>query len=281
MKKAVIWGAGSTGRQVYESEHDAVEVVCFVDNDKKKWGTKLYDLEVRSPESLRHTEFDVVLLGTLMGLEDVPEQLQSLGVPAYKFDGSYAQLPAQARAAFLQRFAERVYKEGIEGSVAEAGVYRGDFARYINRYFYDRKLYLFDTFEGFTKEDAEIENSKSPTYVASLEGHLSEGSLEATLAKMPYPENVIARVGRFPETAEGISDRFAFVNLDMDLYQPTLEGLRFFFPLMSEGGVILIHDYFNKGYPNIERSVNDFEQELGGRLYKIPVGDNISIAILK
>lgn len=40
----------------------------------------------------------------------------------------------------------------IEGEMAEAGVRDGAFAKYINKYFPEKKLYLFDTFEGFNNE---------------------------------------------------------------------------------------------------------------------------------
>ena len=42
--------------------------------------------------------------------------------------------------------------------------------------------------------------------------------------------------GYFPESAHGIDEKFAFVSLDLDLYKPTLEGLRFFYPKMIKGG---------------------------------------------
>ena len=115
---------------------------------------------------------------------------------------------------------------------------------------------------------------------ARLRTILSQGNyLPRTV---PYAEAVAeAPSWKCPETAEGIDDRFAFVNLDMDLYEPTIEGLRFFYPRMSEGGVILIHDYFSEAYPNIEQSVDDFVRELGTRLRKIPIGDDISMAIVK
>lgn len=263
---------------VYEMCRDSAEILCFVDNDETKWGGVCADnLRIENPEILKKLDISVVFLGTLMGLDEVPEQLEALGVPLEKLDKAYAEISVKSRILFLERFAERAYKENIKGSVAEAGVYRGEFAKHINRCFYDRKCYLFDTFEGFTEYDIEKEQSRSLTFA----NHLKKVSADETMSKMPVRDNIIMRAGRFPETAYGIQEKFAFVNLDMDLYEPTLAGLRFFYPLMSDGGVILVHDYFNKAYPNIEKSVDDFERELGTRLHKMPVGDDITMAIVK
>lgn len=226
---------------------------------------------------MQSLDFDVIFLGTLTGLDEIPAQLEAIGIPLQKLDRTYATLSVKARILFLQRFAERAYKEGISGSVGEAGVFRGEFAKHINKYFSDRNCYLFDTFEGFTEHDIAREQKESLT---SAE-YLKNVNVNDVLAKMPNRDKIILRVGRFPETAQGINDTFAFVNLDMDLYEPTIEGLRFFYPKMSEGGVILIHDYFSEAYPNIEQSVDDYEREIGTRLHKIPIGDDISIAIVK
>lgn len=234
-----------------------------------------FALSIIPPEDLKSLDFDVIFLGTLTGLDEIPAQLETLGIPLQKLDRTYATISVKSRILFLQRFAERAYKEGIAGSVGEAGVFRGEFAKHINKYFHDRNCYLFDTFEGFTEHDIAREQKESLT---SAE-YLKNVNIDDVLAKMPHRDKIILRVGRFPETAHGIDDRFAFVNLDM--YEPTIEGLRFFYPKMSEGGVILIHDYFSEAYPNIEQSVDDFEHELGARLHKIPIGDDISIAIVK
>lgn len=47
--------------------------------------------------------------------------------------------------------------------MAEAGVFRGEFANEINRYFPDRECYLFDTFDGFDTRDFKYETMNSMT----------------------------------------------------------------------------------------------------------------------
>lgn len=46
-------------------------------------------------------------------------------------------------------------------------------------------------------------------------------------------------------------DTFCFVNIDVDLYQPTKDALEFFIQKLSKGGYIFIHDYNNYGYRGI------------------------------
>lgn len=96
---------------------------------------------------------------------------------------------------------------------------------------------------------------------------------------MQYPQQCEIRKGYFPETAEGITDKFCFVNLDMDLYRPTLEGLKFFWDRMIEGGIILIHDFVTDGYKGVNQAVEEFISEYN--VVPFSIGDSVSIAIQK
>lgn len=276
--KAIIFGAGGTGRRVYEMIRQNNDILAFVDNDPSKWGGQYKGISICTPEILKIKNYDVIYLGTLMGLAEVQDQLRDLNIPISKLDKTYVEISVKSRILFIKRLAERYKKEGINGAVAEAGVFRGEFAREINTYFSDRKCYLFDTFEGFDERDFPFEIEGSMTEDAK---HLRSTSDELVYNKMPNKSKVEIRKGYFPETTHGINDQFAFVNLDMDLYRPTIEGLRFFYPKMSRGGIILIHDYFTEIYPNIEKAVDDFEAECKIKLQKMPIGDDISIAIIK
>ena len=61
----------------------------------------------------------------------------------------------------------------------------------------------------------------------------------------PSP-NVVLRPGYVPDTLAGLEDeRFAFVLLDLDLYEPTIASLEFFYPRLAPGGYLVMHDYNN------------------------------------
>lgn len=159
------------------------------------------------------------------------------------------------RAATIELMSHEIYRYGIEGNTAELGVYQGDFARLINHYFPDRKLYLFDTFEGFDERDAKADRAGK---FSSGTQDFSRTSEELVLSKMEHKDNCIIRKGWFPDTAEGIEDKFCFVSLDADLYDPLACGLEFFYPRLVHGGVIMIHDFNNDNYSGARSAVKDF-----------------------
>lgn len=168
----------------------------------------------------------------------------------------------------------------VFGGVAEAGVFRGEFAADINSAFPDRKLYLFDSFEGFSKSDLEGEQQYH-----SLDGtagnHFTETSIELVMSKMKQKDMVEIRKGYIPDTFRGLeNERFCFVNLDMDLYKPTKAALEFFWPRMIPGGGILIHDYSDDSiYAKLKQAVQEFADKEGIPI--LPIGDTLSVFLPK
>lgn len=187
------------------------------------------------------------------------------------------------RVSWLRNYSEFVYEKGLHGSVAECGVFKGEFAKYINEFFPDRKCYLFDSFEGFQEADISADKTHS-AYSDFFETILdfSDTALKHVMYKMPNPNQIIVKKGYVPETLEGINDEFCFVNLDMDLYQPMLEAIRFFYPKMVNGGAMLLHDYYSGHIlPGVKDAVNQYEKETGKYLYKIPSEASSSLIIMK
>ena len=180
------------------------------------------------------------------------------------------------RSSSLELVANEIRENNISGSVSELGVFRGEFAKLINLAFPDRKFYLFDTFEGFDEKDVKIEgNIKVNT------GDFSKTNVEVVLNKMKYRDNCIIKKGYFPQTAEDVDDTFAFVSIDVDLYEPTYKGLCYFYPRLSRGGYIFIHDY-NDGtrYTRVKEAVKKYCFDNG--IAYFPLSDNCgSVIIMK
>lgn len=179
------------------------------------------------------------------------------------------------RLATLELVSHEINSKQLRGNVAELGVYKGKFARYINLYFPDRKLYLFDTFEGFDEKDVKTERSAN---YSTGEQDFSNTSVEAVLKLMPYPTQCIPVKGFFPESAANVNDEFIFVSLDADLFEPLYNGLVYFYSRLLPGGYIFVHDFNNEQYKGARRAVEQFctEQRIGF----LPIPDTGGTAII-
>jgi O-methyltransferase len=78
---------------------------------------------------------------------------------------------------------------------------------------------------------------------------------------------------------EGIEERFCFVSLDADLYNPMYEGLKYFYPRLEKGGYIFIHGFFNEYFTGAKQAVLDYNKI--ENIHFVPLGDNCSIGIVK
>ena len=104
---------------------------------------------------------------------------------------------------------------------------------------------------------------------------------ERVLALLPHPERAKIRKGFFPGTAAGLEHlRFALVSLDADLEESTLQGLRWFWPRLSPGGALLLHDWGNPRLPGVARALARYEQELGRALPAVPLCDRCGTLVL-
>lgn len=159
------------------------------------------------------------------------------------------------RLATLELVSNEIANKNLQGNVAELGVYKGKFAKYINFYFKDRTLYLFDTFEGFDSRDVAEEKNKE---FSPGSQDFTNTSVESVLAIMPFSEKCVSVKGFFPASARDIDDHFVFVSIDADLYDPIYEGLKFFHPKLVAGGYIFIHDFNNDNYKGARKAVEKF-----------------------
>ena len=269
MRSVVLVGAGQMGRAALRMiNRTNCKVSAFADNNKNLWGSTLCGLPVLSVEEAVGQNPDGILIAVAgqERTEQLRHQLQELG-----FGGEIRALAEYAetmdiRGGVFELLAERLEK--ISGDFAELGVYQGEFAARISSRFPDRTLYLFDTFEGFDARDMAAESG----YSRATTGEFADTSVDLVLSKLTAPEKAVIRKGYFPETAEGLDAKFAFVSLDADLYEPTYNGLEWFYPRMASGGVLLLHDYESARFSGVRAAVDAYEQTYGPLLL-LPVGD--------
>lgn len=275
MEKAIIFGAGSAGEKLYAQIAEKYDIVAFTDNDVRKVGNFIEGIKVISPEEAIHYNSEMYVIATMPGRSSIIEQLSEHGIGMDRIDDSYVIASIEARRCFLECYAKMLSECNEEGSVAEAGVFEGDFAKYINEYFPDKILHLFDTFEGFDTRDIR----KEKAFSKANEGDYNRTSIELVMSKMKYPDYVRIHKGFFPDTTKGIDEKFCFVNLDLDLYEPTYAGLKFFGDRLTEHGVILVHDYFATDFKGPKAAVDRYVKE-NGVCRVVPIGDGLSVMVV-
>ena len=159
-----------------------------------------------------------------------------------------------ARFYFFCIIFDQLAKEGLPGDIVEVGVYRGatasvlaNFARRLGR-----TAYLFDTFEGFPREDLTGIDTDKPMV-------FEDTSLESVRA-LVGDESVCFVKGYFPGTADQLPDdgSYCLVHIDCDLYAPTRSALEYFYPRMVPGGFMIVHDYSSLHWNGAENAVDQF-----------------------
>ncbi|WP_251493084.1 TylF/MycF/NovP-related O-methyltransferase [Otoolea muris] len=272
--KIFIYPYGDLGRKIYDmlKNQCGIENVTAVDNK-----ASIENEEILSASDLSEMEWEngkgfvLVASNNQRYYTELRSELRR-----YVRDEYIGDFYGDGRFGSLVLASREIHRDKIPGNIAEAGVYKGDFAKWMNVLFPDRKLYLFDSFEGF--QEGQVAGHRDNVAQTDEWIHmLKDTSVDLVMGKMAYRGQVIVKKGFVPDTFEGVEDTFAFVNLDMDIYQPTYDALMFFWPRLSAGGYIFVHDYGI--YDGIGEAVKQFCMENHTGYVCLP--DRTSVAIAK
>lgn len=285
MQTLIILGAGQFGRSfVSLVNRNHFELLAFGDNNQALWNrnlsTALGPVPVISVEEAAKRQPDLMLIA--ISDETRSQALMDQATKA-GFQNSFLKLSdlsriLDIRSATLHRMAKRITEQNVSGSIAELGVYRGDIAWQLNALFPDRELLLFDTFEGFHEKD--IKTEQEQCFSRAEIKNFSDTSVDYVKNRLPLPDQALFYPGYFPETTCGLPEkRFALVSLDTDLYEPILAGLQYFYPRLSSGGMILLHDYNNTQFRGCKEAVRKYELA-GTPLLLVPLCDLHGTAVI-
>ena len=75
----IIFGAGEGGQKIFSILPEYVHVVCFLDNDEKKYNREFLSHKIYSPNKINELDYDFILIASMFSHEIVP-QLQYLGI---------------------------------------------------------------------------------------------------------------------------------------------------------------------------------------------------------
>lgn len=179
------------------------------------------------------------------------------------------------REQTLALLAKEIKRKNLGGNIAELGVFKGEFAKKLNKLFPEKRFFLFDTFEGFSEKD--LKNDKEIGWGETLERFKATAE-NKVLSLMPYPEQCVIKKGYFPDTFNLTNERFSLVSIDADLYDPIKAGLEIFYPRLVSGGYIMVHDYNNIVFQGAKKAVKDYCDSMG--ISYVPISDMAGTIII-
>jgi len=171
------------------------------------------------------------------------------------------------RYLYFERFFQHI--KGIEGDIVECGVGNGDsliiLSLLAKREGIGRRVWGFDSFEGFpepTAEDRSIRNPQKGEWRSDL------GAVQQRLRMAGLDEHFVNRQatlvkGFFEDSLHLFRGRhIALLHLDCDLYQSYKTCLETLYPLVQAGGIIAFDEYVNTmqllSFPGAQKAIDEY-----------------------
>lgn len=163
----------------------------------------------------------------------------------------------------LSQLIKSVVENNIEGDVAEFGSFEGHSGYLISRLLSalgsKKRVYLFDTFEGFPPEEHGIDKMWNNT-------HLMKRSFDDIQASFAGADNVSLIRGDFTKTFDSaLLNHLSLVYVDCDSYRGTKYLIeRIYLDVLSPGGVMVFEDYGHSMLLGNRLAVHDYFDRVTG-----------------
>ena len=180
----------------------------------------------------------------------------------------------------LYKSVQYLVENKIPGDIVECGVWRGGSMKLSAHVLLalgvtDRNLFLYDTFEGMTEPDPEVDVDASGNKAANDWLEVQRRGVKWSYAPLEEVRDVIAGSGypmdkvvfvkgpvedTIPAT---VPDRISLLRLDTDWYSSTKHEIEHLYPRLSTHGVLLLDDYGH--YQGARRAIDEYFDRAGKR----------------
>lgn len=177
----------------------------------------------------------------------------------------------------------------LDGERAECGVFQGFSALFACRVAasgrggYDGAgFHLIDSFAGFPEPRPEDfialksgqETRNAPAFGAG-DAAVSFDQVRAVFREFP---GVRLHRGFIPPVLEDLPDtRWSFVHIDVDLHEPTLASLEYFYPRLVAGGIMICDDYGSRLFPGARKAWDSYCEAHGIAFVTLETGQSVAI----
>ena len=151
--------------------------------------------------------------------------------------------------------AEKIYDElskvkNLDGNTAEIGAYLGGTSKLIHKITPNKIHYCYDTFCGIIGTNNNYDGHKDGDFSCSLD----------EVKKNIDMEDIVYKVGYFPDTFQEYNEKFCFIHSDTDTYIGTKSTLEYCCDKIVQGGKIVFDDYTIGSCPGVEIALHEFSQ---------------------
>lgn len=167
----------------------------------------------------------------------------------------------------------------LNGDFVECGVHRGGYARMIVQYLdFDRhaprRMHLIDTYCGVPER---FSNALDPAMRADLEARYEECH-EAVCATFAAFANVTVVRGIVPDVLPTLDIKHvAFLSIDLNSAEPSVEALRHFWPILAPGAIVVLDDYGFRHFADQKPALDSAAVQLGAAILSLPTGQGLII----
>ena len=177
--------------------------------------------------------------------EKETERILELAAKCLNVSGDYVEFGCYRGDTSLL-LAEMLRKDAIFDELVEKSVEKSA-----------KKLWIYDSFEGLP-EKSEKDESEVGKDFRQGELMVTKREVKARFLRAGLPVPIIKKAWFNELTEVDLPEKIAFAFLDGDLYESIKDSLKLVENKMSDGGVIIVHDYNNPALPGVVKAVDEW-----------------------